>query len=97
MRIGIKYCGGCNQTYDRTDVVLRIRKNIGKDHIIETIKQGIVYDIVIILCGCSCACVSHNNTEAIYEKICITSDNDHNKLSNIIDKINVLSRGERYI
>ena len=50
MRIGIKYCGGCNPTYERTDVVLRIKKNIGTGHNIEIIEQGILYDIVIILC-----------------------------------------------
>ena len=93
MRIGIKYCGGCNPTYERTDVVLRIKKNIGTGHNIEIIEQGILYDIVIILCGCSCACASHNDIEAKYEKICITSGNDDSKLLKIIDKINVLSRG----
>jgi 4-hydroxybutyrate CoA-transferase len=71
MKIGIKYCGGCNPTYDRIDVVLRLKKHISKGHNIEMIKQGIVYDIVIILCGCSCACVSHKNIEAKYEKVCI--------------------------
>ena len=79
MRIGIKYCGGCNPTYERTDVVLRIKKNIGTGHNIEIIEQGILYDIVIILCGCSCACASHNDIEAKYEKICITSGNEDRK------------------
>ncbi|MBW9171041.1 hypothetical protein [Clostridium estertheticum] len=94
MKIGIKYCGGCNPTYERIDVVLRIKKKIGTSQNIETIKQGIFYDIVIILCGCSRACASHNNIEAKYEKICITSGNDDSKLLKVIDKINDLSRGE---
>jgi len=94
MNIGIKYCGGCNPTYDRPSVVSSLREHISKDHSIETAKQGIVYDVVIILCGCSSACVSNNNLEAKYEKICITSGNYKSKLFNIIDKINVLSLGE---
>ena len=97
MKIGIKYCGGCNPTYDRTNVVLEIKKHIDKGHNIETIKQGIIYDIVIVVCGCSCACANHKNIEAKYEKICITNGNDNIKLLNIIDKINVLSKGERDI
>jgi len=93
MNIGIKYCGGCNPTYDRKSVVSGLKEHFNKGHTIETSKQGIVYDVVIILCGCSSACVSINNLEAKYEKICITSGNDNNKLFNIIDKINVLSLG----
>jgi hypothetical protein len=87
MRIGIKYCGGCNPRYDRTDLVTRLKKHIGEGHSIETAKQGIIYDIVVVLCGCTSACASHQNLEVKYEKICITSESDYIKLLNIIDKI----------
>lgn len=87
MEIGIKYCGGCNPTYDRTDIVSRLKKYIGIECTIEIAKQGIIYDVVVILCGCSSACASHQNLEAKYEKVCITSENDIVNLVNIIDKI----------
>lgn len=90
MRIGIKYCGGCNPRYDRTNVVSRLKEHIGEGHNIETAKQGIIYDIVIILCGCTCACASHQNLEAKYEKVFVTSESDIIKLLNVIDKIKVL-------
>lgn len=90
MKIGIKYCGGCNPTYDRTDVVTRLKKLGGQCYSIEMAKQGIVYDIVVILCGCTKACVSHQNIESKYEKVCITSENDSSKLLDIINKIKIL-------
>jgi len=94
MKIGIKYCGGCNPIYDRASVASSLEKYGPKGLSIETAKQGIVYDVVIILCGCSRACVSQHNLEAKYEKIYITSGNENSKLFNIIEKINVLSLGE---
>ncbi|MBU3092957.1 hypothetical protein K2F40_01650 [Clostridium sp. CM028] len=90
MKIGIKYCGGCNPTYDRPGVVSKLKKYIGKAHSIETAKHGIIYDVVVILCGCTSACASHQNLEAKYEKVYITCENDNRKLLNIIDKIKVL-------
>ena len=93
MKIGIKYCGGCNPNYDRSSVVSSLEKSIAKSISIETAKQGIIYDVIIIICGCNSACASHDNLEAKYEKICITSGNDNSKLLNIIGKINVLSLG----
>ncbi|MCJ7688319.1 MAG: hypothetical protein MUO60_03230 [Clostridiaceae bacterium] len=87
MRIGIKYCGGCNPRYERTDVVSKLKERIGDGDSIETAKQGIIYDIVVVLCGCTSACVDHHNLEAKYEKIFITSESDIIKLLNNVDKI----------
>ena len=90
MRIGIKYCGGCNPRYDRTDLVSKLKKHIGDGHSIETAKQGIIYDVVVVLSGCTSACAQHQNLQAIYEKIFITSESDYIKLLNIIDKVKEL-------
>lgn len=87
MRIGIKYCGGCNPRYDRTALVSRLKKYVGEGHSIETAKQGIIYDIIVVLFGCTSACANHENLKAKYEKIYITSESDNVKLLNIIDKI----------
>jgi len=87
MKIGIKYCGGCNPTYDRTNVVTKLKKHLNDSDSIETAKEEIIYDIVVILCGCSKACANYENLKAKYEKICISSENDSIKLFDIIDKI----------
>ena len=94
MKIGIKYCGGCNPIYDRAAVVSSLEEYVNKAYNIEIAKQGIIYAVVIILCGCTSACASNNNLKAKYGKVCITSGNDNSKLFDIIDKMNVLSLGE---
>ena len=86
MKIGIKYCGGCNPTYDRTDVVSRLKLHIGQDDIVETAKQGINYDIVVLLCGCDKACANYQDMLSNHETVCITSESDSIKLINMIDK-----------
>ncbi|MCB2295001.1 hypothetical protein LGK95_16070 [Clostridium algoriphilum] len=87
MKIGIKYCGGCNPTYDRTDVVSRLKEHLCEGDSVESIKPGIIYDIIVILNGCNKACGNNNNLEAIYEKVSITSESDIIKLFKLIDKI----------
>ncbi|MGH4117654.1 hypothetical protein [Clostridium sp.] len=87
MRIGIKYCGGCNPRYDRADLVSKLKEYIGDGHTIETAKQEIIYDVVVVLSGCTSACANHHNLEAKYEKIFVSSESDYIKLLNIIDKI----------
>jgi len=90
MKIGIKYCGGCNPRYNRTAVVLKLKKDVGEEHSIEVAKQGVIYDIVVVLYGCTSACASHKNLKTKYGKVFITNENDDIKLLNIIDKIKVL-------
>jgi len=87
VRIGIKYCGGCNPRYDRADLVSKLKKYIGDVHTIETAKQGIIYDVVVVLSGCTSACASHQKLETKHEKIFVSSESDYIKLLNIIDKI----------
>ncbi len=58
MKIGIKYCGGCNPTYDRTDVATKLKLHIGQSDSIEIAKKEIIYDLVVILCGCTSACAN---------------------------------------
>ena len=87
MRIGIKYCGGCNPTDDRAAIVLALKNYIGISTSVETSKKGIIYDMVVILYGCESACASHKDLEAKYEKVYITSERDINKLIAIVDKL----------
>lgn len=58
MRIGIKYCGGCNPTYNRTEYVKKII-NKYPEISFEPIKEGEQYDIILIVNGCLKACSNH--------------------------------------
>lgn len=55
MRIGIKFCGGCNPFYDRCSRVSKFREaNPGHEYIISD--TSAVCDIWMVVCGCSRRC-----------------------------------------
>lgn len=85
MRIGIKYCGGCNPRYDRTSFVEKLIDEY-KSILFETAKDNVCYDVVIVICGCTSACVNHDKLIGL-KKIIITDENDINKVKATIDEL----------
>ena len=61
MKIGIKYCGGCNPYHNRRQFV----KNLEKEKGIETeiAKPGILYDELYVVCGCQVCCANISGLE----------------------------------
>jgi len=57
MRIGIKYCGGCNPTYRRESIEDEIREFFGEENVVYTSKCEDV-DVLVVICGCKTACAS---------------------------------------
>jgi len=56
LRIGVKYCGGCNPSYDRVALAKRMEKTLDKEA--EFISfQARNLDLVLVVCGCETACV----------------------------------------
>ena len=55
--IGIKYCGGCNPLIDRAKVVGEIGKALPPEYCLTTEPYSNPWDIGIMVCGCSSACV----------------------------------------
>lgn len=53
--IGIRYCGGCNPTYDRVAVVKRLRKLL-PEYTFTAAQPGKSYDAVLVVSGCPTAC-----------------------------------------
>jgi hypothetical protein len=57
--IGLRYCGGCNQQIDRTDVVERFKdilKKKGWDAMI-TNEKGKPHDVLLLINGCIHGCL----------------------------------------
>ena len=79
MRIGIKYCGGCNPTNSRTESVRKLTEKYPEIDF-EPIKEHVHYDAVLIINGCKCACASHQilNTNT---KLFLNSIEDFDNLS----------------
>jgi hypothetical protein len=71
MRIGVKFCGGCNPRYDRSGELDKIlayfdkdSEDFAKDHIEKGkalfgfAKEGGKYDVMLVICGCDSQCAS---------------------------------------
>ena len=55
LRVGIKYCGGCNPDYDRVALVRQIEKRLeGKVEFIS--HENADLDLVLAVEGCKTAC-----------------------------------------
>ena len=54
LKIGIKYCGGCNPNYDRVALVKLIKERFGNRVALVEANDGI--SLVLAIEGCSTAC-----------------------------------------
>lgn len=55
MKIGIKYCGGCNPVIDRKRLVKRLMQELPDDYVYEHFNLDDC-DIVLLVNGCSLGC-----------------------------------------
>jgi hypothetical protein len=87
LNIGIKYCGGCNPKYNRSAFVAWLTAKY-KDKInIEPIKEDIIYDIVIIMNGCSSVCVNISEMNHKGKILSVACKEDFTLIYEEIDKM----------
>ena len=55
MRIGVKYCGGCNPRYDRQEALEEIKRAVPDAQYVGVMDEGI-YDVLLVLGGCPNCC-----------------------------------------
>jgi len=59
LRVGIKYCGGCNPEYDRVAIVNHIMQSLqDKIEIVRPESEDV--DLILSVNGCSTACADLN-------------------------------------
>ncbi len=55
LKIGVKYCGGCNPEYDRVALVRRLGESLrGKAEFVRPETEGV--SLILAVEGCSTAC-----------------------------------------
>jgi len=81
MRFGVKYCGGCNPRYNRSEIVEKLKKDFPDAVITST---TIEHDYSIIIAGCNVACVHHDQVHGVKGKILVKSEKDYEILLKII-------------
>ena len=67
MKIGIKYCGGCNPRYDRGAAVRQFQTQF-PELSCSPARTGEHYDLLLVLCGCTARCAEIAGLEA--SKVC---------------------------
>lgn len=62
MRIGIKYCGGCNARYQREEEVKKLKRELQRCSFTYDVTQ--ICNIWIVVHGCPCACADKKMLKA---------------------------------
>jgi predicted Fe-Mo cluster-binding NifX family protein len=74
LKIGVKYCGGCNPEYDRVALVEHIKSRLrGKAIFVSLDSEGI--ELVLAVQGCRSACANLKSFEGL-KVVVITSPED---------------------
>ena len=55
MRVGVKYCGGCNPCYDRVAWAEACRREHPEDRFLPAV-PGQRYHRLLVICGCDVKC-----------------------------------------
>jgi hypothetical protein len=59
VRVGLKYCGGCNPEYDRVALVRHIKESLqGKVKFVSPESEGVEFLLAVEGCGTACADLS---------------------------------------
>jgi 4-hydroxybutyrate CoA-transferase len=84
LNIGVKYCGGCNPRYDRKKFLNDLKKGVHCNF--EMAQLDKVYDMIIILCGCTSCCADYNGLKFRLKKILVKSREDFNEVENLLNQ-----------
>ena len=76
LKVGIKYCGGCNPKYERTDLVTKLKEMSRKDIHFENVKDDEKYDVLLVVGGCSSNCAEYMKYN-YNDKVIFAFDKDH--------------------
>lgn len=83
MQIAIKYCGGCNCTYQRGTAVKKL-KALFTEHNYVVGDENWVYDIWLVVCGCEKKCVEAQKLVASVRTFIVCSEADFQELFRVL-------------
>ena len=86
MKIGIKFCGGCNPFYERGAAVKKYMKE-HPEHNFEFVREDEEYELIVIVCGCMCRCVTYDTLTSKYGFVIVSSEKDFELITEKINEI----------
>ena len=88
-KVGVRYCGGCNPRYDRGHLVTYIKDKLQYADF-QNAREGVSYDALLIVSGCTSMCVSY---EKFYAKKGIVSINSDEDIDMAVNSLKMLMEG----
>ena len=86
LKVGIKYCGGCNPYYDRVALVESLEKRLGSKVVFVSPDCKDV-DLVLAVEGCSTACADLNSFKYKGTRIISHPEDAEDFIQEILKKI----------
>lgn len=59
MIVGVKYCGGCNPSFLRKEIVENLKTDTDDGIIFEHFSENKAFDIILTINGCEKSCLSN--------------------------------------
>jgi hypothetical protein len=78
-KIGIRYCGGCNPSYERVEMIQRVQSLL-EDRLIFAVHHPQDSDIMVFVSGCPRACADKNPSNLKVPSRSIVGENDFESL-----------------
>ncbi len=86
MRIGLKYCGGCNPNYERSGIVKRARAEYPRAEFTPYDKAG-YYDLVLVICGCLEECFTFACANSRHGAILVRAPEEYRRLQAFMEAV----------
>jgi hypothetical protein len=78
-KVGIRYCGGCNPSYERVEMIQRLQSLL-RDRFIFTVEDLQDSDIMVLVSGCPRACADKSPVDLEVSSRSIVGENDFESL-----------------
>jgi 4-hydroxybutyrate CoA-transferase len=83
----VKYCGGCNTSYDRVAFVECLQNDFSSVNVVYAPGSDSIPDFVLVVCGCSVKCAADIECHGRYGKMVVAGWQDYKALAEIFRKI----------
>ena len=77
MTTTIKYCGGCNPTFDRVAFCDKLFEAFPA---LTAVSGGENAGLALVICGCSRGCAEHSHIDGAKGKFVVCANNDYDRL-----------------
>ena len=62
---GVKFCGGCNPRYDRSQAFAILESRTGDRVKFDYAEEDVTYDLLLVIGGCTNCCASYKELKTI--------------------------------